>query len=131
MIELISFVDNFICLDNFVVFVNESEFPIKKEKNAKKKQQHEIKIKKKTNRSYVSEMRQETEVVLLVIEGNSLEKNPAEKETMPKENCLMLRKSKLTDRLMVEIVEKMHDEENQHRIQVTPMYRVNQTKLFK
>lgn len=67
-------------------------------------------------------MRSEMEVVLLVIEGNSLEKNPAEKETMPKENCLMLWKSKLTDRLMVEIVEKKHDEENQHRIQIMPMY---------
>ena len=68
-------------------------------------------------------MRQEywqvMEVVLLMIEENSMEKNPDEITTMESNySKQQRRKNKPRDLMMVEIVGKMHDEENRHRGQI-------------
>jgi len=60
----------------------------------------------------------------LMIEENSIEKNSDERETMldyyySKQQQQL--KNKQIDQVMVEIVEKMHDEENQHQVPIMLM----------
>ena len=58
-----------------------------------------------------------------MIEENLMEKNLDEKvrnldQYHSKLLMQQLRKNKQIDQVMVEIVEKMHDEENQHQVQI-------------
>jgi hypothetical protein len=58
----------------------------------------------------------------LMIAENSMEKNSDERETMLDYYSKQQLKNKQIDQVMVEIVEKMHDEENQHQALITLVF---------
>ncbi len=117
--ELVSIFDNFTCFEDFVV--DESLVPISNTRIQFKKTEN-----KDDNHWYeVKQVLMGVVLYWLMIEENSMEKNSDEREAML--DYYHLRKNKSRDQLLVEIVGKMHDEENQHPVRIMLAMSPNQT----